>query len=453
MSRRGFLAATTLLVGACATPLQPAPRATTPGTTTPPDTKSVLIVGAGMAGLAAARSLTDAGWPVRVIEARDRIGGRVHTTREWGVSLEMGASWIHGITNNPLVELAQQVHAEVVPTDYDDPARLVIDPRLQPMTFNAKTWRQLVAEARDEVDGGTLGAAITAQANREELTEPERAALDYYVTTAIEDEYAADAGQLSATTFDLGTYTTGSQSVITSGYDALPRLLADGLQIVLNCPVNSIARQGNSVAIRAGNQTFEGPAAIVTVPLGVLKAASITFDPPLPEGHLHAVSALGFGVLSKSYFRFRQRTWDAENAFYEYLGAEKGMWAQWFTLPAGVGPIVLAFNPGSRGRQVESTPPADLLTGALPVARQLFGTDVVEVRSSSWTTDPYALGSYSFHAPGSGLDDRRRLQEPIGDRLYLAGEAVGADNPATVHGALLSGRHAAAELMERLHRP
>lgn len=406
-----------------------------------------------MAGLAAARSLADAGRPVRVLEARDRIGGRVHTTRDWGVPLEMGASWIHGTANNPLVELARRARAEVVPTDYDDSTKLVIDPRLQPLTFDPKTWSRLVSEAREEVTGGTLGAAITAQADREDLTDRERAELDFYITTEIEDEYAADAGQLSATTFDLGKFTDGPQSVITSGYDALPRLLADGLQISLNTPVNSVSYQKNSVTVRAGDQTFDGEAAIVTVPLGVLKAASITFDPPLPEGHVHAVNALGFGVLSKSYFRFQQRTWDTENSFYEYLSAEKGLWAQWFTLPAAVGPIVLAFNPGTRGRSVESTPPAELMAGALPVGRRLFGTDAVEVRSSSWTTDPYALGSYSFHAPGSGLDDRRRLQEPISDRLYLAGEAVGADNPATVHGALLSGRHAAAELIRHLPKP
>ena len=74
----------------------------------------------------------------------------------------------------------------------------------------------------------------------------------------------------------------------------------------------------------------------------------------------------------------------------------------------------------------------------------------VEVRTSNWTVDPSARGSYSFHAPGSGLDDRRRLQEPIGDRLYLAGEAVGANNPATVTGAVVSGRYAAGQLMHRL---
>jgi monoamine oxidase len=74
----------------------------------------------------------------------------------------------------------------------------------------------------------------------------------------------------------------------------------------------------------------------------------------------------------------------------------------------------------------------------------------VDVRTTSWTTDPYARGSYSFHAPGSGLDDRRRLQEPISDRLYLAGEAVDVKNPSTVIGAVLSGRNAADQLMHRL---
>jgi monoamine oxidase len=163
---------------------------------------------------------------------------------------------------------------------------------------------------------------------------------------------------------------------------------------------------------------------------------------------------LGFGVLAKSYFRFNQRNWNAENAFYEYLGTGPGMWSQWFTLPAAAGPIVLGFSAGYRGRAAESASPEDLMASAQPVVRQLFGDDIypVEVRTSSWATDPFARGSYSFHAPGSGLDDRRRLQQPIGDRLYLAGEAVGVNNPATVHGALFSGRYAASQLMNRLHR-
>jgi monoamine oxidase len=164
------------------------------------------------------------------------------------------------------------------------------------------------------------------------------------------------------------------------------------------------------------------------------------------------VNALGFGVLSKSFFRFNRRTWKADNAFYLFMGTDPGAWAQWFTLSSAAGPIVVAFNAGDRGRSVESSSAADVTARALPIAHQLFGDDIspVDVQTTSWTTDPYARGSYSFHAPGSGLDDRRRLQEPISDRLYLAGEAVGVNNPSTVIGAVLSGRNAANQLMHRV---
>ena len=461
ISRREFLALTAGLTGAglsagCTSKGQrptgkpPAPSLST--SPEPPDTKSVLVVGAGMAGLAAARSLADAGWPVRLIEARDRIGGRINTTRDWGVPLEMGASWIHGATNNPLMELAKSAGAQLVPTAYYKYSKLAVDPGLQPLDYDQKTWRRFVSDARDEVDGGSLGAALNASAKRGQLSAAERAELAFYVSTEIADEYAADADQLSATTFDQGNYTTGDQIILPNGYDALPQQVAGGLQIVFNAPVTAVVQRKNSVLVQTGNKSFEGPAAIVTVSLGVLKSGVITFDPPLPETHAHAVTALGFGVLSKSYFRFERRTWDMENALYEYLGTDPGVWAQWFTLPAADGPIVLAFNAGQCGRSVEAAPAGELMSSALPTARQLFGNDIapVEVRTSSWSKDPYALGSYSFHAPGSGLDDRRRLQEPISDRLYLAGEAVGTDNFATVHGALLSGRHAAAELIHRL---
>lgn len=446
MSRRVFLAAATRAVGGGSTAAC--------GLGRPPsqDTAAVLVIGAGMAGLAAARALHDAGWPVRVIEARDRIGGRVRTERAWGTTLELGASWIHGTTDNPLVEIARQARAHLRKTDYHGWAKLVVDPVLQPLDYRERTWRQFVERARDQVDGGSLGAAVDAAADSEDLSDPDRARLAFYLTTEIENEYAANANQLSALTFDEGNYAGGDHDVITGGYDALPNVLAAGLPIVLNTPVTAVVHRGGAVRVRAGGRSFEGPAAIVTVPLGVLKAGGIAFDPPLPPGHTHAIEALGFGVLSKTYFRLDTRTWEDENAFHLYLGARPGPWSQWFTLSNGAGPIVLAFNAGELGRAAESASPRELMASAMPVIRRLFGDDVtpVEVRTSGWAADPYALGSYSFHPPGSGLDDRRRLQEPVDGRLYLAGEAVGVDNPATVSGAVASGRHAAVQLMLRL---
>lgn len=418
-----------------------------------PDLRSVLVIGAGMAGLSAARSLADAGWPVRVIEARDRIGGRVHTDRSWGAPLEMGASWIHGTVDNPLMKLAREAQAQLATTDYYSWAKLVVDPKISPLDYDPTLWRAFVERARFQVDGGSLAAAVDAAVGGEALSTSDRAQLAFYLTTEIENEFAADANQLSAITFDEGDYTGGDQVVVTNGYDALPRLLAGGLQIELNTPVTAIAQRDDSVVVRSKDRAFQGRAAIVTVPLGVLKSGAITFDPPLPDRHRHAVDALGFGVLSKSFFRFNRRDWTTENSFYQYLAADPGPWAQWFTMPAAAGPIVLAFNAGDRGRAVESSSPQDLLATAQPIARRLFGdVSPVEVKTSNWSADPYARGAYSFHAPGSGLDDRRRLQEPIGDRLYLAGEAVGVDNPATVQGAAASGRYAAEQVLRRLSR-
>ena len=449
MSRREFFAASTGVLGsgltaACAPDPPPPPP--------PPDTKSVLIIGAGMAGLSAARTLADAGLPVRVIEARDRVGGRVHTTRDWGTPMEMGASWIHGITDNPLIPLAQQTDTQHVRTDYYGWARLATDPQLSSAKYDPDSWNDFVERACARVDGGTLAAAVEAAANRHELSRSQRAQLAFFIATWIEDEYAATADQLSATTYDKGDYTSGDQDAVTTGYDALPLLLAKGLAITLNTPVTAIAHTDKSVIVRTKTQSFEGPAAIVTVPLGVLKSGAIVFDPPLPDACAHAINALGFGVLSKSFFRFDRRTWKAECAFYLYMGTD-ALWSQWFTLPSAAGPIVVAFNPGEYARSLEASPPGDVISRAMPAARQLFGdVSPIEVRTSNWSLDPYARGSYSYHAPGSGLDDRRRLQEPIGERLYLAGEATDVSNPSTVHGAFVSGQHAATQLMQRLSR-
>lgn len=457
MSRRGFLAATTSVVGgglaaACASDHAPE-QAKSPPPGPPPETRPILVVGAGVAGLAAARSLVDVGWPVCVIEARDRIGGRVYTNRDWGVPIEMGASWIHGTANDPIMELARKAGAQLVTTDYDGWAKLAVDPELQPLDYDKDTWQKFVERACGRAQGGSLAAALNGAAARQGLSSSDRVQLAFYVATEIADEYGATADQLSAKTFDNGDYATGDQDIITNGYDALPNQLADGLRMVLNTPVTAIVWRDKSVIVRAGTQSFEGPAAIVTVPLGVLKSDAISFDPPLPEGHAHAINALGFGVLSKSFFRFHRRTWKVENAFYQFIGVDPGPWAQWFTAPNAAGPIAVAFNAGDFARSVESSP-NDLMAGALPVARQLFGNDVsvAEIRTSTWSSDPYARGSYSFHAPGSGLDDRLRLQEPISDNLYLAGEAVGVNNPSTVTGALLSGRNAADQLMRQLNR-
>ena len=213
-------------------------------------------------------------------------------------------------------------------------------------------------DAADEVDGGTLAAAIDVRANRKDLSEAERLQLGLYVNTEIAQEFAADADQLSATKFDEGEYTTGPQvTLLRVATTTCRERFAQGLEVVMNTffPVTNVVRRTDSVTVRAGDRSYDGSAAIVTVPLGVLKAGSVAFDPPLPEGHAHAVEALGFGVLSKSYFRFEQRTWKSEKDFHQFLGTDPTLWAQWFTLPIDIGPIVLALNAGRKVQCAEES--------------------------------------------------------------------------------------------------
>lgn len=222
LSRRAFFAAATGVAGggltaACVS--NPPTRAGGRPSDAPPpsDTASILVVGAGMAGLSAARSLADAGRPVRVIEARGRIGGRVCTDRDWGTPLELGASWIHGTTENPLTELTRRARAQLISTDYYGWAELAVDPAVAPLDYHSATWRSFVERARGQAGAGSLGAAVQAAADNARLSAADRTQLAFYLTTEIEDEYAADANQLSAGSFDKGDYAGGDHDVITNG--------------------------------------------------------------------------------------------------------------------------------------------------------------------------------------------------------------------------------------------
>jgi monoamine oxidase len=416
----------------------------------------VLVLGAGMAGLSAARELTRRGTRVIVLEARERIGGRTWTDDSLGLPLDLGASWIHGTRGNPLTKLADEVGAKRVRTDYNNITRYASDGRELSAREDAEideifeTLAQLIAEWQEEFDDDTsLHAAIQAYLEAEDLpTETLRQAW-YAVNTAIEHEYAADAADLSLYWFDNADDYGGDEVILPGGYGQLVSHLADGLDIRLGHIVRSVESDASGVRIQTDQGQFEADKAVVAVPLGVLKGQDISFNPPLPAEKRRAMARMGFGVLNKVYLQFDEVFWEADAHLLGYVSERKGEWCEWLNLAPLVGaPVLLGFNAGRFGLEIESWSDEQVLAAALSVLRRIYGPDVPQPRGwlvTRWGRDPFARGSYSSLMPGASPDDYDTLAAPVGKTLFFAGEHTHREHPSTVHGAYLSGLRAAGE--------
>ncbi|MFZ4809739.1 MAG: FAD-dependent oxidoreductase [Ilumatobacteraceae bacterium] len=349
------------------------------GTTGP-----VIVVGAGIAGLGAARVLTDAGVAVIVIEARDRIGGRIHTDRSLGVPIDLGASWIHGIDDNPVADLATAIGASWSVTDLDrsvtfdasgaamssqaaSAAETVADDALNAAVALAESFDRDVALATvlDEV----LDAAIAAG----DIDEATRTAAEFDIRRIVEHEMAADLSELSTWWGDEGVEITGAEALLPGGYGPLLEQLAEGIEVRLSSPIAAVASPGGDgvVVTLVDGTTVAGKAAIITLPLGVLQSGAVTFDPPLPGAHTDAIARLGMGVLEKLVITAPTRTWATGTDLFG-VNRDDGRFLEWLDLTDHVGaPAVVAFTAGAPARSLASESDDTLVADARATLRSL----------------------------------------------------------------------------------
>lgn len=427
------------------------------------DGATVVVIGAGISGLAAARVLTEEGYSVIVVEARERIGGRIWTSHEWpGIPLDLGASWIHGSDDNPIADLARELDIATVVTDYDntwlwdtdgreigDDEHDDIDNRFVEMLDDLDSERDAMDDA-DE-DDIALGDAIEDWIDARQPDPTTIRQLAYSVNTAIEHEYAADIADLSFYYFDGGDAFDGDDLLFPDGYSQIVHGLAEGLDIRLGQVVRKVHWNDDGVTVTTDQAAFDADYAVVTLPQGVLKAGYVSFSPALPEEKLRAVERLRMGILNKVYLRFPRVFWPAETEMLGYISARKGEWTEWLNIAHYTGqPVLLAFNAADYGRAIEDMPDDQIVAAATATLRTMFGNDIPSPDAAlitRWGADPYSHGSYTFLAHGATPDHYDDLAAPIGQRLFFAGEATSSDFPATVHGAYLSGLRAAEEIL------
>ena len=418
--------------------------------------KTVAIVGAGLAGLAAAQTLTQRGHKAVVFEARGRIGGRVWTSRAWtDVPVDMGASWIHGTAGNPLTELSDRFGAARAGTSYERAITFDAEGREIDIVRETEAVEAFIGKARKGASAKTsLKDAIVSGPHWSRMRAREKRIARHVVNSTVEQEYGGAWSEVSAKYFDEAEDFDGGDVLFPNGFGQVADGLAHGLDIRLTQEIRRVSPMRQGVRLELGTgQSFDADHAVIAVPLGVLKPERLRFSEPLTRARRDAIAALKLGLLNKCWLRFDRVQWPQNVDWIEWLGPRDGYWAEWVSLARGLTlPVLLGFNAGDQARDVEKLSDRETVADAHAALKAMFGSSFpapIAAQVTRWSMDSLSVGSYSFNPAGYAAGMREALAGlDWGGKLAFAGEAASPEYFGTAHGAYLSGVAAANAILQ-----
>jgi monoamine oxidase len=430
----------------------------------------VIVIGGGVAGLAAARALARMKRSVILIEARDRLGGRILTSRPkgWERPVELGAEFIHE-GNAALWEIVRSERLATLPM----PGRhwLFGGAELKRMDDLADRIERVTSRI-DEKSAGRKSFASFLKAERKNLSADDASVVAGFV----EGFEAAPMDAMSARAMAGATLDDEKQFILPGGYDQVVQSLvkelpADRVRILLEEPVRKVNWRRGRVAVRTRNGTYQARAAVVTLPLGVLQAkppqhGAVVFAPPL-AAKARRWTKMRMGHVARFVMRFDARKWrrlvprelwrGKSPARFGFIHSRISGVPVWWSLRNDS--IVTGWAGGPAALALRKSTRAALFRHATASLAKLWKVSPASVRGAvqswdthAWSQDPFSRGAYSFAVAGQD-DAPGRLREPVQDTLFFAGEATAdGEEVGTVHGALGSGLRAAKEVGAVLKR-
>jgi monoamine oxidase len=415
-----------------------------------------LVIGGGMAGLAAARRLTEAGLSIALLEARDRLGGRVYTHHTDDFPVELGAEFVHGRPEE-IFGLAAEAGIAIVPVEGQYRRKSADGSWVNAGRLMSKVDQLFEKMPADEPDQSFQHYLERSDAN----DEVKQQALRY-----VEGFHAADPSKISVHSLIRDTRAEEAidgdrQFRIPGGYDAMVYAMTERIdrkrcEMALSCAVKQIDWRPGEAVVRSANAEFHAPCVIITVPLGVLKSHGIVFSPTLPEKE-NAMKLLEMGAVVRVPLCFRTKFWEQEPemANLSFLFTDHPRFPTWWTSNPLPYPTLIGWAAGHHAVALQGKSHDEVILTAVQSLAEIMGVDTAQIQSEmvtafvhDWQDDVFSCGAYSYTSVG-GIHAARSLATPAAETLYFAGEATNFDGyGGTVHGAIATGSRAAQEVLQ-----
>jgi len=419
----------------------------------------VLIIGAGAAGIGAARRLLEFGIKPIILEGRDRGGGRCYTSNFKGIPIDLGAAWVHSI--NPENSIYNEIKRMGYPLKEEKTAEAYLDEDkgLLENSISVKQGTHWNILQKKQIKAEDCSLFELIKEDLEEVkrnqSEIENRVLDVLITR--KEQYYGDCiNVLSSHYYEyvIEPECESENIVPSGGYGALLAKLSEGLEIKYNQNVTKIQYKTKEVSVymEEGGK-FDGDLAIVTLPLGVLKNNSVIFDPALPQEKIEAIGRLGNGLANKIFLKFKNNFWGDNLKYFRIASEEKERFTCFYCWDNKEN-VLCSFVNGPFARKIEKMSDLEIIQLIMEHLKRTFKkTEEIELEDyliTRWGQDKWCLGSYSFFKYGSTPKDCDNLKKEVLGTIFFAGEACFKENIGVCHGAYKTGVEAANKIIEIL---